>query len=155
MKRPRKKPAWMLEARICSKPGCNGSYYPTRQAQEYCTQECRRDAAYGRERFESGTKGPRRRCIKASDNRGGTPILGSFRNGHISSIETVGYKHPFGCLKPYVWPEETRNPLHGSNPDGSTPGAIQGDYPLEYYADGLPKLPACLDRRKPKLAEAA
>jgi hypothetical protein len=46
---------------------------------------------------------------------------------------------------------------HGSNPDGSTPGALQGDdYPLEYYEDGYPKLPACLDRRKPMpLAEAA
>ena len=29
-------------------------------------------------------------------------------------------------------------------------------YPLEYYEDGYPKLPACLDRRpKPKIAEAA
>ena len=41
---------------------------------------------------------------------------------------------------------------------GLTPGALQGDdYPLEYYEDGYPKLPACLDRRrKPEpLAEAA
>jgi hypothetical protein len=31
---------------------------------------------------------------------------------------------------------------------GPTPGALQGDdYPLEYYPDGYPKLPACLDRR--------
>jgi len=38
-----------------------------------------------------------------------------------------------------------------------TPGALQGyDYPLEYYEDGYPKLPACLDRRgKPELADAA
>ena len=29
-----------------------------------------------------------------------------------------------------------------------TPGALRGDdYPLEYYEDGYPKLPACLDRR--------
>src|SRR5262245_39597830 len=39
------------------------------------------------------------------------------------------------------------NPRIGSNPGGSTPGAIQGDYPLEYYPDGQPKLPKCLDRR--------
>jgi hypothetical protein len=59
-------------------------------------------------------------------------------------------------LTPYVWPEEARNPLHGSNPDGSTPGALQGDdYPLTYDADGNVELPACLDRRKPKLAEVA
>ena len=29
------------------------------------------------------------------------------------------------------------------------------DYPLEYYPDGYPKLPACLDRRRFVLAEAA
>jgi hypothetical protein len=54
-----------------------------------------------------------------------------------------------------VWPE--MDPHHGTNPDGSTPGALQGDdYPLEYYEDGFPKLPACLDRRaKPDLAAAA
>jgi hypothetical protein len=34
--------------------------------------------------------------------------------------------------------------------------ALQGDdYPLEYYADGHPKLPTCLDRRRISLAEAA
>jgi hypothetical protein len=82
-------------------------------------------------------------------------------------MASQGLSRVIDGLQPYVWPEETRNPLHGSNPDGSTPGAIQGDYPLEYYADGtgnlpqrgnskpVPKLPACLDRRKPKLAEAA
>jgi hypothetical protein len=43
------------------------------------------------------------------------------------------------------------------NPHGPTLGALQGDdYPLEYYEDGYPKLPACLDRRPgPALAEAA
>jgi hypothetical protein len=43
------------------------------------------------------------------------------------------------------------------NPHGPTLGALQGDdYPLEYYVDGYPKLPACLDRRPgPALAEAA
>jgi hypothetical protein len=54
-------------------------------------------------------------------------------------------------------PFDERNPLHGSNPDGSTPGALQGDYPLEYYEDGYPVLPECL-RRAPKekqLDEAA
>ena len=34
------------------------------------------------------------------------------------------------------------------NPLGPTPGALQGDdYELEYYDDGYPRLPACLDRR--------
>jgi hypothetical protein len=29
------------------------------------------------------------------------------------------------------------------------------DYPLEYHEDGYPKLPACLDRRKPQTLEEA
>ena len=37
-----------------------------------------------------------------------------------------------------------------------TPGALQGDdYPLTYDENGYPELPACLDRRPFKLAEAA
>jgi hypothetical protein len=60
-----------------------------------------------------------------------------------------------GGMPLYKWPEEQRNPMHGTNPDGSTPGATRGDYPLEYYDDGFPKLPACLDRRQSKLRRAA
>jgi hypothetical protein len=43
------------------------------------------------------------------------------------------------------------------NPHGATLGALQGDdYQLEYYEDGYPKLPACLDRaRKPDDSELA
>ena len=52
-----------------------------------------------------------------------------------------------------VWPE--KDPRYGTNPDGSTPGALPGNYPLEYYPDGYPKLPACLDRRRVSFAEAA
>ena len=47
-----------------------------------------------------------------------------------------------------VWPE--RDII-------TTLGTLQGDdCPLEYYEDGYPKLPACLDRRrKLALAKAA
>ena len=39
---------------------------------------------------------------------------------------------------------------------GPTPGALQGDdVTLEYYEDGYPKLPACLDRRTAKLIAKA
>ena len=39
---------------------------------------------------------------------------------------------------------------------GPPPGALQGDdVPLDYYEDGYPKLPACLDRRRIILAKAA
>ena len=50
-----------------------------------------------------------------------------------------------------IWPERDTQPW-------PTPGALQGDdYQLEYYEDGYPKLPACLDRRRKSepLAEAA
>lgn len=40
--------------------------------------------------------------------------------------------------------------------DGPTPGALQGDdYQLEYYEDGYPKLPPCLDRAEAKPEEPA
>jgi len=36
-----------------------------------------------------------------------------------------------------------------------TPGALQvGDFPLEYYDDGYPKLPESLDRRKQRSVAA-
>ncbi len=56
---------------------------------------------------------------------------------------------PLGDGSTVVWPvrDEQRGP---------TPGALQGnDYQLEYYEDGYPKLPACLDRRRIILAKAA
>jgi hypothetical protein len=52
---------------------CNTEYRPTREAQSYCSPKCRREAAYGRERFQSGTRGPRRRLLtprlEASEGR--------------------------------------------------------------------------------------
>ena len=50
-----------------------------------------------------------------------------------------------------IWPERDFQ-------SGPTLGALQGDdVQLEYYEDGFPELPACLDRRrKPEpIAEAA
>jgi hypothetical protein len=49
------------------------------------------------------------------------------------------------------------SPLPPRQPEGlNGPGALQGDdYQLTYDADGNVELPACLDRRKPKLLEAA
>ena len=46
-----------------------------------------------------------------------------------------------------VWPtrDEQRAPTSGQG----------DDYPLEYYEDGHPKLPTCLDRRPVKLELAA
>ena len=49
---------WRNEYRRCER--CKTEYRPQRRAQSYCSPDCRRQAAYGRERFEKGTKGRRR-----------------------------------------------------------------------------------------------
>jgi hypothetical protein len=61
--------------------------------------DCRRQAAYGRERFKNGTKGARRRRLEASDKLIGTLVAGTFRNGDFSSIKT-------GCCRPPNWIEK-------------------------------------------------
>jgi hypothetical protein len=81
---------WRNEYRRCER--CNAEYRPQREAQSYCNRDCRRQAAYGRERFKNGTKGRRKRRLEASDKDLGTLVAGSFRNGDFSSIETAGYK---------------------------------------------------------------
>jgi hypothetical protein len=53
-----------------------------------------------------------------------------------------------------AWPLNSASPRASSrpyfNPDGPTPGALQGDdYPIEMDADGYPIMPACL-RRSPE-----
>jgi hypothetical protein len=56
----------------------------------------------------------------------------------------------------YIRHVETGFPLPSTVPTESGPAALQGDdYPLTYDADGDVELPACLDRRKPKLEVAA
>ena len=56
--------------------------------------------------------------------------------------------HP-GEQTGYTWPSKDDH-------RGPTPGALQGDdVTLDYYEDGYPKLPACLDRRPIPVAEAA
>lgn len=47
---------------------CKAEYRPVRQAQSYCTKRCRREAAYGRERFAAGTVGARKRRLQARDS---------------------------------------------------------------------------------------
>ena len=73
---------------------CKNEYRVTREAQSYCSPRCRRAAAYGRERFENETKGPRKRRLEASETLQATPLPGSFRNGHISSTKSVRCKAP-------------------------------------------------------------
>jgi hypothetical protein len=90
-------PNWRNEYRTCD--NCRSEYRPQREAQSYCGRDCRRAAAYGRERFKAGTAGRRRRRLEASDNVPATLMAGSFRNGVFSSIETV-------CCRPTNWIEK-------------------------------------------------
>jgi hypothetical protein len=54
-----------FEHRKCER--CKTEYRPVREAQSYCSAECRREAAYGRERFKAGIKGRRGSSLEASD----------------------------------------------------------------------------------------
>jgi hypothetical protein len=90
---------WRKEYRRCDH--CRAEYRPKRQAQSYCCRECKRAAAYGRERFAAGTQRRRKRRLEASDkvafvgaveasgNAPATPLPGSVRNGPFSLIETI------------------------------------------------------------------
>jgi hypothetical protein len=90
-------PKWRSEYRRCD--NCRSEYRPKREAQSYCSRDCRRAAAYGRERFNAGTLGRRKRRLEASDKLPGTLMAGSFRKGDFSSIET-------GSYRPTDWIEE-------------------------------------------------
>jgi hypothetical protein len=90
-------PKWRNEYRRCD--NCRREYRPQREAQSYCSPNCRRAAAYGRERFKAGTKGRRQRRLEASDKLIGILVAGSFRNGDFSSIKT-------GCCRPANWIEK-------------------------------------------------
>jgi hypothetical protein len=78
-------PNWRTEYRRCD--NCRSEYRPQREAQSYCSRDCRRAAAYGRERFNAGTVGRRRRRLEASDKLPASLIAGSFRNGVFSQLK--------------------------------------------------------------------
>jgi len=95
-------PKWRNEYRKCD--NCRGECRPQREAQSYCSRGCRRAAAYGRERFQSQTKGPRKRLLKprreasetsppspltAPKTLSGRVVAGSFRKGGFSSTKTI------------------------------------------------------------------
>ena len=70
------------------------------------------------------------------------------------SGDTAATPHPeaFSDGSTVVWSNRS---TVGLNPDGSTPGALPGNYPLDYDENGFPELPACLDRREPPALKAA
>jgi hypothetical protein len=122
---------------------CGRQVRRKRLAQVYCDRKCS-DAA----------KKDRKRKRPIPANRSGDkmrPLLGSGDKPINNTKEINALEQAFfGGMGLYQWPERGRHLA------GPTPGAPQGDdYPLQYYEDGYPKLPECLDRRKPKLSEAA
>ena len=188
-------PKWRNEYRRCD--NCRIEYRPQREAQSYCSRDCRRAAAYGRERFKAGTKGRRKRRIEASDKLPGRVVAGSVRNGAFSSIDprscrptdrieklnqTAAHEidTAYWSTEKRKWPldliggarHSARRPMPILDPkprqtiletervlidDKPASRVLLGDdVQLEYYKDGYPKLPACLDRRQVlDLAQAA
>jgi len=98
-------PKWRNEYRKCD--NCRGECRPQREAQSYCSRGCRRAAAYGRERFQSQTKGPRKRLLKprreasetsppspltAPKTLSGRVVAGSFRKRVFYSAKSEACK---------------------------------------------------------------
>ena len=103
----------------CKRPGCGQSFHRKRLGQLYCSERCR----------------------KADFKR----RTGSQRSVALDAPATV-----LPEKRPPAPAESPASPATAPSRDftpGPTPGALQGDdYPLEYYEDGYPKLPASLDR---------
>lgn len=105
---------------------CGEAFRPKRLAQIYCSKRCRVADAVSRHRSD-------------------------YKNRTLAPVPEKRLQAPERAAT------ASDTPLGSHfNQHGPTPGAIQGDdYPLDYYPDGYPKLPACLERRRVILAEAA
>jgi hypothetical protein len=131
---------WKQELRKCR---CGESFRPKRESQRHCKERCRDLDKKHRKR-----SGDKNAPLTQGPRSGDTPLTDA-PTGSVAHAE--GKRGTLGDGPTMIWPE--RDPHVWP-----TPGALQGDdYPLEYYEDGYPKLPTCLDRRrKPEpLAEAA
>ena len=102
----------------CKRPGCGQTFRPKRLAQRYCSTSCRKADFKRRGRMQKSVP-------------------------EASPAIVVAEKRPPALAPPQPAP---RASSYGFGKPGDPP--LQGDdYPLEYYEDGFPKLPACLDRR--------
>jgi hypothetical protein len=123
---------WRNEVRTCD---CGMVFIPKREKQRHCSEPCR-----DRTKKRLKRSGDKDRPLTRLPRSGDTPA--------------TGQPDTFWDGPTMVWPEKAN--MEKLNPDGSTPGALPGNYPLEYYDDGHPKLPECLNRRpKPALEKAA
>jgi hypothetical protein len=99
-----------------------------RRAQRYCSKQCSVAAAVARHRRKSVGHSPSEVLTESP------PIPSPIRSAYSGPAPATA--------APTVPSNPVREFAHGP-----TPGALQGDdWPLEYYEDGYPKLPACLDR---------
>jgi hypothetical protein len=125
---------------------CGREVRRKRLAQVYCGPECSDAANKARKRkrlISANKSGDGMRPATPLPRSGDAPINNT---KEINALDGAFFRG----MGLYRWPE----PSH--HHEGPTPGALQGDdYPMEYYEDGYPKLPACLDRRKPKLSREA
>jgi hypothetical protein len=105
---------------------CGNEFTPRRTWQQHCSRKCSNRVAQRR-----------RRDSKCADTLR-SPAVSAFNDPESSLTGTR--------------PAATSS----FNPRGPTPGVLQGDdYPLEYYEDGYPKLPTCLDKRVVTTCEVA
>ena len=119
---------WRAEVRTCP---CGETFRPKREGQRFCSATCGSADRMSRKRSRNTTAEPI--PTPRSRNRGLTPPL-TGSEGHP--------ENKWGTEPTMVWPERD---LAVEIP----PGALHGDdVELEYYEDGYPKLPACLDRRR-------
>jgi hypothetical protein len=114
-----------LGTRACKR--CGAWFTKHREAQAYCSERCRNADAQARKRIG-------KRSGDVLEVAMVVPRSGDTR-------PTDHPRQPSATLKPILYWEG---------------GPLQGDdYPLEYDENGYPELPACLDRRKPKITRAA
>ena len=110
---------------------CGETVKRKREAQVYCSRLCS-DAAKKQRK--------RQRRTQRSGDAGVIPIPVPRSGGSPATGLPTGSEMPSGEQTEYKPQKHWEGgPLEGD------------DYPLEYYPDGYPKLPSCLDRRKARV----
>ena len=79
---------------------CKNEYRVTREAQSYCSPRCRRKAAYGRERFENETNGPRKRRSRSFRL---LPYREASKMGIFPQQNQYAAKPPTTGFMPIIW----------------------------------------------------
>jgi hypothetical protein len=118
---------------------CGDQFTPARAWQRFCSPACQERAKKRRLRAENAGTNPDP-VHKPAECRDTAPsALPAAPRPAVADSQTP---------QSYGWdPSESDPPLTPSPLDGRL--VLSGhDYELEYYDDGFPKIPACLDRRR-------